>query len=172
MTYILIFGFAVTCSHLLRQPLGSHLQPLVTQASKLQHCTLSSSSKKCKVSSSLALQKLGIYSPKSLGIFHHFSARSSREKTGISSQNSIAEILVFWRTACGEIMIFSGLRTEVAVTCSHLAATCKRLRVAATLENPNAHLLRAQWVQLLIIFEFKFQSITQNDPQAQVGRAH
>ena len=59
------------CSHL--QPLaatcsGSHLQPLVTQASKFQHCTLSSLCKNCKISSSLALQKIRIYSRKSLGL--------------------------------------------------------------------------------------------------------
>ena len=66
------------CSHLLRQPLGSHLQPLVTQASKFQHVMI--------------------------------SPRAALGKTGISSQNSIAEIeiVVFSRAACGEMMIFSG----------------------------------------------------------------
>ena len=66
MTYILIFGFAVSCSHL--QPLAatcsdSHLQPLVPQASKFQYCqycTLRSLCKNCKISSSLALQKVRI----------------------------------------------------------------------------------------------------------------
>ena len=67
-----MFGLAVTCSRLLRQP-------PVTQASKLQHCTLSSLCQNGKISSSLALQKFGIYSRKSLGLFHDFSARSSGE---------------------------------------------------------------------------------------------
>ena len=68
------------CSHL--QPLAqvATWQPLVTQASKFQHCTLSSLCKTViKSSSSLALQKFELYSRKSLGLFHDFSARSSGE---------------------------------------------------------------------------------------------
>ena len=36
------------------------------------------------------------------------SPRAALEKTRIYSQNSIAEIVVVSRAACGEIMIFSG----------------------------------------------------------------
>ena len=36
MTYILIFGFAVTCSHLLRQPLGSQLAGICSHLSLKQ----------------------------------------------------------------------------------------------------------------------------------------
>ena len=74
------------CGHL--QPLaatcsGSHLQPLVTQASKFQHCTLSSLCKNCKISSSLALQNFRIYSRKSLGLFLR---RTALQKYWFSSE--------------------------------------------------------------------------------------
>ena len=95
------------CSHLQPlaqaatwQPIGGHLQPLVTQASKCQHCTLSSLFKNCKISSSLALQKFGLFSRESLGSFHDFSAHSSGE-----NRNFFAE------QRCRNL-VFSELRAE------------------------------------------------------------
>ena len=133
------------CNHL--QPLaatcsGSHLaatlQPLVTQTSKFQHCTLSSLCKKCKISSSLALQSLEFILGKVLDYFM-ISPRAAREKNGISSQNSIAEILVFFRTACGEIMIFSGQTWQLlAATWQPLAAICKWLQNGKSKRAPPA----------------------------------
>ena len=55
------------------------------------------------------------------------SPRGALEKSGISSQNSIAEILVFSRAACGEIMIFSD-RSSSHVQPLAWAATCKWLQ--------------------------------------------
>ena len=118
------------CSHL--QPLAQAAtwQPLVTQARKLQHCTLSSLCKNGKTSSSLALQKFVFFLGKILDYFM-ISPRAARENTGISSQSSIVEILVFFRN-------HDILRTEVAVTCSHLAATCKWLQNGKSKCTPPA----------------------------------
>ena len=123
------------CNHL--QPLaatcsGSHLaatlQPLVTQTSKFQHCTLSSLCKKCKISSSLALQKFRIYSRKSLGLFHDFSARSSGKNRNFFAEQHCRNLGFLQNCMRRNHDI---LRTDVAVTCSHLAATCSHLQVAA-----------------------------------------
>ena len=118
MTYILILvlkSLAATCS-------GSYLQPLVAQTSKFQHCTLSSLRKNCKISSPLPLQKFGIYSRKSIGLFHDFSARSSRENRNFFAERHCRRLGFLQNCVRRNHDI---LRTEVAVTCSHLAATAK-----------------------------------------------
>ena len=113
MTYILNFCLTVTCSHLLRQPLGSHLS---LKQVKFNTCTLISLCKSCKISSSLART--------SLGFFHDLSARSSGENRNFFAEQHCRNRGFLQSCVRRNYDI---LRTEVAVTCSQLAATCSHL---------------------------------------------
>ena len=106
----------------------SHLQPLVTQASKLQHLHFEF----------LAVQKFGIYYRKSLGTVHDFSACSSGENRKLFAEQHCRNLGFLLNCVRRNHDI---LQTEVAVTCNHLATTCKWLQM----DNQNAHPLRAQW---------------------------
>ena len=107
------------CSHL--QPLGSHLS---LKQVNFNTC------KNCKISS-LALQKFGIYSRTSLGSFHDFSASSSGENRNFFAEQHCRN-LGFLQSCVRRN--HDVLRTEVAVTCSDLTATClgSHLQVAAS----------------------------------------
>ena len=116
------------CIHL--QPLAQAAiwQPLAATCHSSKHCTLSSLCKSCKISSWLALQKFGTYYRKSLGLFHGFSELSSGENRNFFAEQHCRNLGFLQNCVRRNHDI---LRTEVAVACSHLAATCKWLRVAA-----------------------------------------